>query len=99
LGAVAYFGIVLSPLMALAVAAIVLTAVSMALTRPPATSLLSKVTELPQGITMGLQGSFDSLGRVVGPLWAGFAYDLNWSLPFICAGLAFAVAWLYMRMQ
>ena len=57
----------------------------MALTRPPATSILSKVTELPQGITMGLQGSFDSLGRVVGPLWAGYAYDLNQSFPFLCA--------------
>lgn len=99
LGVFGYLGIVASPLMGLAVASIVLTAISMALTRPPATSMLSKVTELPQGITMGLQGSFDSLGRVVGPLWAGYAYDLNQSLPFLCAAVAFTVAWLYMRMQ
>lgn len=98
-GTLAYIGVVASPLMVLAVTAVVLTAVSMALTRPPATSLLSKVTELPQGITMGLQGSFDSLGRVAGPLWAGFAYDLNWSLPFLCAALALGGAWAFMRMQ
>ncbi|HLS91628.1 MAG TPA: MFS transporter, partial [Limnochordia bacterium] len=70
LGALAYAGIVLAPTLGLAVFCIVLTAVAMAFTRPPATSLLSKVTELPQGITMGLQSSFDSLGRVIGPLWA-----------------------------
>lgn len=99
LGALAYLGIVFSPSLVLAVTSIVLTAVSMAMTRPPATSILSKVTELPQGITMGLQGSFDSLGRVIGPLWAGFAYDLNQSLPFLTAAIALTVAWAYMRVQ
>jgi len=99
LGAVAYLGIVVSPTFLLAVTCIVLTAVSISITRPPATSLLSKVTELPQGITMGLQGSFDSLGRVAGPLWAGFAYDHGHSLPFLTAGLALALAWWYMRAQ
>lgn len=99
LGALAYVGIVTSPLFGLTVTAIVVTAVSMALTRPPATSILSKVTELPQGITMGLQGAFDSLGRVIGPLWAGYAYDLNQSLPFLSSAVALAAAWLYMRTQ
>lgn len=99
LGALAYAGIVLAPTLGLAVFCIVLTAVAMAFTRPPATSLLSKVTELPQGITMGLQSSFDSLGRVIGPLWAGFAYDLHLSLPFVTGAVTFFVAWMYMRTQ
>src|SRR5690606_9740637 len=99
LGALAYAGIVLAPTLGLAVFCIVLTAVAMAFTRPPATSLLSKVTELPQGITMGLQSSFDSLGRVIGPLWAGFAYDLHLSLPFVTGAVTFFAAWMYMRTQ
>lgn len=96
-GVVGYLGIVFAPSLLIAVPAIALTAVSMSLTRPSATSLLSKRTELPQGITMGLQSSFDSLGRVIGPLWAGFAYDMGQSLPFVTAALACAVTWLYFR--
>lgn len=99
LGAAAYIGIVVVPTLLLLVVCIVFTAISMSITRPPATSILSKVTELPQGITMGLQGSFDSLGRVVGPLWAGFAYDHGQSLPFLSAAVALALAWVYMRAQ
>ncbi|NLN27469.1 MAG: MFS transporter [Firmicutes bacterium] len=96
-GVAGYVGIVLAPSLLLCVPAIALTAVSMSLTRPSATSLLSKRTELPQGITMGLQSSFDSLGRVIGPLWAGFAYDWEQSLPFITAAVAFALTWFYFR--
>lgn len=89
--------LVISPTIALALIPLVMTAVSMSLTRPAATSLLSKVTTQPQGITMGVQGSFDSLGRVVGPLWAGFAYDLVGFLPFLTAGLAFLLFWIYLK--
>lgn len=91
LGMIAYASIVLAPTLTLATGAIVLTALSMSLTRPAATSLLSQVTPLPQGITMGVQGSFDSLGRVVGPLWAGFAYDQMQALPFLTAAAAYAL--------
>ena len=35
-----------------------------------------------QGATMGLNQSFQSLGRAVGPLWAGFAFDLYSPLAF-----------------
>jgi len=99
LGAAAYVGLAASPALVLAVACVALTSVSMAVPRPPATSLLSKVTELPQGITMGVQSSFDSLGRVIGPLWAGYAYDLFPNLPFLTSALTLAGAWLYMRAQ
>src|SRR5690606_9326513 len=78
-----------------AVASVLLTGVSVSLSRPSATSLLSQVTPLPQGITMGLQGSFDSLGTVVGPLWAGFAYDRMRILPFTSAAAAFFIMFLY----
>ena len=91
-GAAGYLAIVLAPTLGLAMGAIVMTALSMSLTRPSATSLLSQVTPLPQGITMGVQGSFDSLGRVIGPLWAGFAYDQMHALPFFTAAAALVSA-------
>ena len=31
---------------------------------------------------MGLIGSFDSLGRIVGPVWAGLVYKLGVNFPF-----------------
>lgn len=96
-GIAGYSLLVVSPVIGVAMTASILTAVSMSLSRPSATSLLSQVTPLPQGITMGLQGSFDSLGRVVGPLWAGFAYDHMQSLPFVCAAVSFVAMWAYLR--
>ncbi len=85
------------PTFGLVIPSVALTAVSMSLTRPSSTSLLSQVTTLPQGITMGLQSSFDALGRVVGPLWAGFAYDRMGTLPFLSAAAAYVAYSLYLR--
>jgi DHA1 family multidrug resistance protein-like MFS transporter len=54
-----------------------------ALLRPAVISLTSKHAGERQGVAMGLNNSFNSLGRVVGPIWAGFAFDLNYSLPYL----------------
>jgi len=35
-----------------------------------------------QGVAMGMNNAFMSLGRSVGPLWAGFIYDINLSYPY-----------------
>ena len=51
--------------------------------RPAIHSLTSQRATIGQGTAMGLSSSFVSLGRVVGPLWAGFAYDVNPSLPYL----------------
>ncbi len=32
---------------------------------------------------MGLSNSFMSLGRIVGPLWAGFIFDVNFDYPYL----------------
>jgi len=50
---------------------------------PTLTSLTSKRTTLPQGILMGLSNSFVSLGRIFGPLFAGYAFDMNILLPYL----------------
>jgi len=51
---------------------------------PALTALTSRWTIMEQGLTMGLSNSAMSLGRIVGPLWGGFAFDLNISYPFWC---------------
>lgn len=58
-----------------------------ALISPAVMSLTSKHTTMPQGITMGLSNSFMSLGRIVGPLWAGFVYDININYPYLSGAL------------
>ncbi|MBI5226436.1 MFS transporter [Candidatus Micrarchaeota archaeon] len=47
-----------------------------ALVFPSVTSMLSKLASVNRGAVMGLAGSFNSLGMVVGPLFAGFLYGL-----------------------
>lgn len=71
-----------------------------ALLRPAVMSLTSKQAGSRQGAAMGLNNSFSSLGRVVGPIWAGFAFDLDYNLPYLsgaaimlCGFLA-GLAWI-----
>lgn len=61
------------------------------LLNPSVASLISKRTPYPQGITMGLNNSFLSLGRIAGPLWAGLAYDTSLNLPYFSGALVMLV--------
>lgn len=54
-----------------------------ALLTPAISSLTSKRAETQQGMAMGLSNSFMSLGRIAGPLLAGFVFDINAVLPFV----------------
>ena len=65
-----------------------------ALLRPAVISLTSKHAETRQGTAMGLNNSFNSLGRVVGPIWAGFAFDLNYNLPYLSGAAIMFVGFL-----
>jgi len=70
------------------------------LLQPSVTSLVSKRAKTGQGAAMGLNNSFQSLGRGVGPLWAGFAYDIHNTLSFWTGAAVQLVALLYgMRMM
>jgi DHA1 family multidrug resistance protein-like MFS transporter len=60
---------------------------SNAMIRPGVSSLISKRATMGQGIAMGLNNSFMSLGRVVGPLLAGTLIDINLSLPYLTGSL------------
>lgn len=59
-------------------------AISNALLRPSVSSLISKRAASGQGEAMGLNNSFMSLGRIIGPAGAGFLFDININLPYIC---------------
>ncbi len=50
---------------------------------PSVAALISKRAPGGQGVAMGLNNSFLSLGRIIGPLWAGLVYDLHMNLPYL----------------
>jgi len=68
--------------------------VSNAMLRPSIASLISKRATQGQGIAMGLNNSFMSLGRIVGPIWAGTALDINLSYPFITGAIIMALGFI-----
>jgi MFS transporter, DHA1 family, multidrug resistance protein len=61
---------------------------AVALISPALTAYLSTFGGENQGAMMGMNTAFASLGRVVGPLWAGFSFDANISYPFISGAVA-----------
>jgi DHA1 family multidrug resistance protein-like MFS transporter len=63
-----------------------------ALLRPSVASLISQRATTGQGIAMGLENSFMSLGRATGPLWAGYSYDIRQEYPFYSGALFQAIA-------
>ena len=65
------------------------------LLQPSVTALISKRAVDGQGAAMGLNNSFQALGRATGPLWAGFAFDLTATLSFWTGALVQAIALYY----
>jgi DHA1 family multidrug resistance protein-like MFS transporter len=62
--------------------------------RPGVASLTSKRANLGQGAAMGLSNAYMSLGRIVGPLWAGKALDINLGYPFITGAAIMLLAFI-----
>lgn len=62
--------------------------------RPAISAVISREAESGQGIAMGLNNSFMSLGRIVGPLWAGSMFDLNLTLPYISGAVVMALLFI-----
>jgi DHA1 family multidrug resistance protein-like MFS transporter len=60
---------------------------SKTLLRPAAFALISKQAGEDQGSAMGLSNSFMSLGRIFGPIWAGFAFDLGPAYPYLSGSI------------
>jgi len=47
-----------------------------------------------QGAVMGLGNSFINLGRIVGPMWAGFIFDVNVSYPYLSGAMIMFIGFL-----
>jgi DHA1 family multidrug resistance protein-like MFS transporter len=75
--------------------------ISNAMLRPGVASLISKRAKEGQGIAMGLNNSFMSLGRIAGPIWAGTVLDINLSYPYMTGAfimaLGFIAALIFLR--
>jgi len=64
------------------------------LLRPAIASKISYKAGSQQGAVLGVSNSFMSLGRVVGPLWAGLMIDLNVILPYLTGGIIMFLIYL-----
>ncbi|MBI3998452.1 MAG: MFS transporter [Armatimonadetes bacterium] len=69
-----------------------LASMGMALLRPSLVALNSRTTRLGYGTSLGMQTAFDSLGRTLGPLWAGAVYRIDMTAPFLAAAVIYLVA-------
>jgi DHA1 family multidrug resistance protein-like MFS transporter len=68
-----------------------------AMLRPSISSLVSKEADLDQGFSLGLNSSFMSLGRFVGPLLAGFLFDIRIYLPYLIGSLIMFLGFIYVQ--
>ena len=67
---------------------------SKTLLRTSVISLTSKRATMGQGAAMGLGNSFMSLGRIVGPIWAGLVFDVNFDYPYLSGAAIMFIGFL-----
>lgn len=89
LGSFGFVALALAERLGQAHLGIAFVALGMALSRPTVTSLVSRRSALGQGAAMGVQASFDSLGRMLGPLWAGWLYDVRPAAPYVSSACVY----------
>jgi multidrug resistance protein len=77
-------------------AAIFLTvfALGNGLIRPSVSALVSKRTTAGQGAASGLITSFESFGRITGPIVGGALFELQSGYPYVAGTVLTAVAWV-----
>ncbi len=66
-----------------------------ALIGPALNAYLSAFGGEHQGALMGLNTAFASLGRVFGPLWGGFIFDINMSYPFSSGAATLLIGFIF----
>lgn len=67
-----------------------------AITRPTVQTMISKQTKEGQGTTMGIAASFESLGRMIGPILGGFVfYKLGYHAAFLMVVIVIAIMLFY----
>ena len=96
--AIGFTAIALAATPLLATIAIAVFAAGNGLIRPANVSLISKRAQVGHGLAIGLLDSFDSMGRIAGPLVGGLLYRFYDYLPYalgavltLASGLLFAL--------
>jgi DHA1 family multidrug resistance protein-like MFS transporter len=67
---------------------------AISLLRTSIAALISKKSTVGQGVAMGLNESFKSLGRIIGPVWAGFIFDINVNYPYITGAVIMLIGFV-----
>ncbi len=70
-----------------------------ALLRTATLAVISKKSTANQGSAMGMAESCMSLGRIIGPLWAGYIFDVNILYPYLSGALFFMLMFLISLMR
>ncbi|MGX4585895.1 MFS transporter [Paenibacillus chitinolyticus] len=65
-----------------------------AMLRPALNTRLSKMAGNEQGYVAGMNNAYMSLGNIIGPIQAGFLFDLNMFAPFIAGACILFIAFL-----
>lgn len=68
--------------------------IALALIGPALNAYISHFAGERQGTIMGLNSAATSLGRVIGPLWAGYLYEVNIEFPYLSGAAALALGLL-----
>jgi MFS transporter, DHA1 family, multidrug resistance protein len=63
---------------------------ALALIGPALNAYISRFSSDHQGAVMGMNSAASSLGRVAGPLWAGYLYDINIEYPYLSGAAVLA---------
>jgi len=92
--AVGFFLIPYAHIVALFVLLSGMVAIGLGMHNPSVLSLVSKNAQSGEtGSVLGINQSFSALGRIIGPMWAGFAFDrIGPGIPFTSAGVLLLVA-------
>ncbi len=70
-----------------------------AMLRPSISSLVSKEAVIDQGLALGLNSSFMSLGRFTGPLLAGFLFDIRVTFPYLAGSLIMFLGFIFVQIK
>lgn len=91
IGIMGFIVLAIAPSYLVALIAVMIIAAGISLMQPLLNGIVSTRTNLPQGVTMGTMSSFQSLGRAMGPLWAGLVYFAHISAPFISSAILYGI--------
>ncbi len=90
-GALGYALVALALNYVVAMLALGLFILAVALIGPALNSYISGLAGKQQGAVMGLNSASTSLGRIAGPLWGGYIYDVNIAYPFFSGAATLAL--------